>query len=73
MCIIPVDPPFAVKTCNIGLCRVARPLGMHDIFCHIETDATGAEPLDWALSWDVDEAMLKRILVDNPEALYGFD
>ena len=32
----------------------------------------GADLLDWALSWDVDDATLKQILVDNPAALYGF-
>lgn len=32
----------------------------------------GAGLLDWALSWDVDDATLKRILVDNPAELYGF-
>ena len=33
----------------------------------------GADLLDWALSWDVDDATMKQILVDNPAALYGFD
>ena len=33
----------------------------------------GAGLLDWALSWDVDDATMKQILVDNPAALYGFD
>ena len=30
------------------------------------------ETLDWALSWGVGDATLKRILVDNPAELYGF-
>lgn len=32
----------------------------------------GADLLDWALSWEVDDAILKQILVDNPAVLYGF-
>ncbi len=28
--------------------------------------------LDWALSWGVDEATMRAILVDNPAELYGF-
>ena len=33
----------------------------------------GADLLDWALSWGVDVATMKQILVDNPAELYGFD
>ena len=33
----------------------------------------GADLLDWALSWGVDDATMKQILVDNPAELYGFD
>jgi predicted TIM-barrel fold metal-dependent hydrolase len=32
----------------------------------------GADLLDWALSWNVDDATMKQILVDNPAELYGF-
>ena len=32
----------------------------------------GADLLDWAATWDADDATLKRILVDNPAELYGF-
>ncbi|MGE0746105.1 MAG: amidohydrolase [Rhodospirillales bacterium] len=31
-----------------------------------------ADILDWALTWQVDDATLRRILVDNPAALYDF-
>ena len=31
-----------------------------------------ANSLDWALSWGVDEATMRAILVDNPAELYGF-
>ena len=32
----------------------------------------GAELLDWVTTWGVDDATMKRILVDNPAELYGF-
>ncbi len=32
----------------------------------------GADLLDWVMSWGVDDATLHKILVENPEKLYGF-
>ena len=32
----------------------------------------GADLLDWALSWKIDDTTMKQILVDNPAELYGF-
>lgn len=33
----------------------------------------GADLLDWVTAWGVDDATLRKILVDNPAELYGFD